>query len=429
MLQRHPLRMLRIFHTADWHLGQKFHEFDREVEHEHFLQWLLQQLAERQPEVLLVAGDVYDSITPPASSVRQFHRFLAQAHQAVPGLQIIITAGNHDPAARLEAPQMLYQELGIHVIGTVQRDAEGSIDYPRMIFPLRDKTGAVAAAVLAIPYLRPADVPVVRGAADAYMDGIAELYQQATQAALAQPELQGLPLLALGHCHMLQGQESVDSERRIILGGATALPATAFPPELCYIALGHLHRYQHIQQGRIVYSGSPLPLSFTEKDYTHRLVELQLQADGQLQLQTHTIPVLQRLLRVPEREPAELQDVMQLLHALPPLTTEQETALPYLQVRVLQLEPLPNLRRDVEAAVQGKAVRLVQILPHRPASATELTPQLQDGSISVQDLAKMDPLALFQSAHEEEYGQAASAEVAAALQHILSALHQQEASA
>lgn len=103
--------MIRILHTADWHLGQVFHGYDRDYEHARFLDWLLVKIQEIQPDVLLLAGDVFDSINPSAIAQKRFYGFLAQAHTLLPTMQMLITAGNHDSAARLESPSPLFKEL------------------------------------------------------------------------------------------------------------------------------------------------------------------------------------------------------------------------------------------------------------------------------------------------------------------------------
>ena len=178
--------MLRLCHTADWHLGQVFHGYDRDHEHACFLAWLLETLTARRPDALLVAGDVFDTVNPSAVAQRRFYDFLARAHAALPSLQIVLIAGNHDAAARLEAPSSLLESLRITVVGTVPRDAAGEPEAGKFLVPLRDAAGKVQAIVLAVPFLRPSDVPVLPDAADPYLDGIRALYRRATDAALAQ---------------------------------------------------------------------------------------------------------------------------------------------------------------------------------------------------------------------------------------------------
>ena len=119
---------MKILHTADWHLGQTFYEYDRREEHLHFLEWLKQQIRQHEIDVLLIAGDVFDSPNPSAESQRMYYRFLREVTSENPSLQIIIIAGNHDSAARLEAPNPLLEDMNVTVRGVVRRNAEGDID-------------------------------------------------------------------------------------------------------------------------------------------------------------------------------------------------------------------------------------------------------------------------------------------------------------
>src|SRR5690606_18891605 len=112
---------MNILHTADWHLGQLFYEYDRAYEHQQFLDWLVQTLQQEAVDVLLISGDVFDSANPSAATVRQFYTFLNQASKACPGLQIVVTAGNHDSATRLESPKPLLESSHIHIIGVVEK--------------------------------------------------------------------------------------------------------------------------------------------------------------------------------------------------------------------------------------------------------------------------------------------------------------------
>lgn len=129
---------LKLIHTADWHLGQTFFGYDREAEHEAFLGFLTNLLVERQTDVLLIAGDVFDVTNPSAGAQRRFYRFLREANRLNPGLQIVIIAGNHDSAIRLEAPNPLLEELNTSIVGIVGRTDSGEIDLASLVVPLRN---------------------------------------------------------------------------------------------------------------------------------------------------------------------------------------------------------------------------------------------------------------------------------------------------
>lgn len=190
---------MNILHTADWHLGQLFYEYDRTYEHQQFLDWLVDTVRDAEVDVLLISGDVFDLSNPSAVSVKQFYTFLHQATKARPGLQIVITAGNHDSASRLESPKPLLESSSVHIVGVVEKDAEGSIDYDKLIVPIL-KNGQVAAWCLAIPFLRMGDYPTVKEAENPYAAGVAQLYADVYQVAKSRQQ-PGQAIIAMGHLH------------------------------------------------------------------------------------------------------------------------------------------------------------------------------------------------------------------------------------
>ena len=113
---------MKIIHTADWHLGNVFHGHSRQEEHAHFLAWLLNVVRQRRPDALILSGDIFDSPNPPASAERRLYDFLTDVTTAVEGLQVVITAGNHDSGQRLEAPAELLRRSNVYVRGIIRRD-------------------------------------------------------------------------------------------------------------------------------------------------------------------------------------------------------------------------------------------------------------------------------------------------------------------
>lgn len=359
---------MRFLHTSDWHLGQVFHNFERSHEHQAFLDWLLDTAQAEQADALLVCGDVFDNANPSAASQRQLYQFLKEARSRMPAMEIVLIAGNHDSPARLEAPGPLLSALGVSVVGQVARSADGAIDLERLVLPLHGRDGGVSAWCLAIPFLRPGDVPRVEGAADPYMEGIALLYRQALELALRRRR-PGQAILALGHCHLLEGRVSADSERRIVVGGTEALPGSTFGPAIAYAALGHLHLAQAIgKSGHRRYCGSPLPLSFAEIGYRHQVLRVDLEGEAVAAVTPLPVPRAVELLRVPA-EPATVEDALAALADLPGHEGIPAEARPYLEVRVRLEAPEPGLRPRIEAALQGKAARLARIDISYPARA------------------------------------------------------------
>jgi exonuclease SbcD len=394
---------MRLLHTSDWHLGQTLHTFERGYEHQCFLDWLLDTLVHERVDALLIAGDIFDNSNPSAASQRQLYRFLQQARVRAPQLDIVVIAGNHDSPGRLEAPGPLLEAHGTVVIGNVARKDDGEIDLDRLLVPLHGNDGTVQAWVLAIPFLRPGDVPRVAQPADGsapidpYLHGITQLYRQAH--ALAQAQRQpGQSIVAMGHCHMIDGTASLESERRIVIGGTEALPAAMFDDAIAYAALGHLHLAQRVgKQDHLRYSGSPLPLSFAEVGYTHQVVLVDLAEGRATAITPLPVPRAVPLLRIPAT-PAPLKDVLAALVALdlPDLPVH---ARPFLEVRVLLDAPEPSLRAQVEAALEGKPVRLAKIEPTRKAS----TQQEADAVLTLDQLAHMQPDDIFRRLYKQKY--------------------------
>jgi DNA repair protein SbcD/Mre11 len=407
---------MRLLHTSDWHLGQTLHNHDRSYEHQCFLDWLVDTIVSEQVDVLLVAGDVFDNANPSAQSQRQLYRFLQQARARAPQLQVVVIAGNHDSPGRLEAPTPLLEVHGTAVIGNVVRGPDGAIDLERLVLPLADRSGAVKAWCIAVPFLRPADLPRADDGAtvsDPYLHGVALLYRQAYALAKSRAT-EEQAIVAMGHCHMVDGQASLDSERRIVIGGTDALPAALFDPDIAYAALGHLHLAQRVgQHEHRRYCGSPLPLSFSEVDYKHQVLRIDLDGCKAGDVVSLPVPRAVALLRVPGK-PAPLAEVLDALAALE-LADLPLHAQPYLEVRVLLDGPEPGLRAQVEAALAGKPVRLAKIEPTRKVA----TASPVEDAMTLDQLAQLQPDDIFRRLYLQRFGEDAPAEQLAAFGELM----------
>ncbi len=417
---------MRLLHTSDWHLGQTLHNFERTYEHQCFLDWLLDTIVDEQADALLIAGDVFDTANPSAAAQKQLYRFLQQARARSPGLDIVVIAGNHDSPGRLEAPGPLLEAHGTVVLGHVLRGADGEIDVGRMLVPLSDSAGEVRAWCVAVPFLRPGDLPRAVHAdgaapADPYSHGIAALYRQAYTLALARRQ-PGQSIVAMGHCHMVDGHASLESERRIVIGGTEALPATMFDPAIAYVALGHLHLAQRVgQKEHIRYCGSPLPLSFAEEGYRHQVLRIDLE-DGTAKVTPLMVPRAVQLLRVPP-QPAPLEEALAALAALELDADLPPAAQPFLEVRVLLDAPEPGLRGRIEAALAGKPVRLAKIEPTR----RQQTVAPETVAMTLDQLAQLQPDDIFRRLYLQKYGEEAPADQQSAFAELVLAAGTEEA--
>ena len=127
---------MRLFHTSDWHLGQNLHGQERDFEHACFLEWLLRQLHLAQPDVLLIAGDIFDTVNPPVKAQERLYDFIVSAHEQQPLLTIVMIAGNHDSGSRIELPAPLMRRLRTHALGRVLWLDDGQLDAERLLLPL-----------------------------------------------------------------------------------------------------------------------------------------------------------------------------------------------------------------------------------------------------------------------------------------------------
>ena len=396
---------LKIIHTADWHLGQSFFGYDRQPEHTAFLKWLAETVADRQIDVLLIAGDVFDVANPSASAQRQFYHFLKEINLANPGLQVVVVAGNHDSAARLEAPNPLLEELGIAVVGVVKRNESGEIDFNSLLIPLRHRDGSVQAYCMAVPFLRQGDYPPTdQKDQNTYVAGVERMYRGLYEFAMEKAGTE-LPLVAMGHLHVL-GAELSDDDRseRVIMGGLESVTSDSFPRELAYTALGHIHKAQKVGgREEVRYSGSPLPMSFSETNYRHQVVLVTLDGRTPASIEPLIIPQTVALMRVP-KVPVPPAQVLEALRALPDkLETDSACALaPFLEVRVLLTEPAPGFRNEVEEVLANKFVRLVSIVPSYPKQAGNT----EERVLSIHDLQQIDPLDMIKRTYESKYANA-----------------------
>ena len=388
---------MRLLHTSDWHLGQSLHGQERDFEHASFLRWLLKQLAQRHPDVLLVAGDIFDTVNPPVKAQERLYNFIVSAHEQLPHLTIVMIAGNHDSGSRIELPGTLMKRLRAHALGRVMWLEDGRLDSERLLLPLPDASGQIRGWCLALPFLRPAEVTgAVLG--EDYLQGIGRVHELLIAAANAK-RTPGQALIAVSHAHMAGGSVSMESERSLVIGSAEALPASLFDDSITYVALGHLHKPQKVNgEARIRYSGSPIPLSFSEIDYPHQILDIHCDGEQLVSVEPVLIPRAVDLLRI---GPAPLATVLERIAELAPVDLLADLlAHPWLEVRVVLDEPQPDLRQQVETALQGKAVRLVRIAAEYAGRRSSD----DDEQTELIELDQLTPQELFSRAWLDNYG-------------------------
>ncbi|MCB1227525.1 MAG: exonuclease SbcCD subunit D C-terminal domain-containing protein [Verrucomicrobiales bacterium] len=337
--------MMKLLHTADWHLGARLVERERLPEQVRFLDWLLEVMAEEKVEVLLVAGDVFDVANPSRQALALYYDFL---HRLVDlkTVRAVITAGNHDSASQLNGPRDLLGRLGVTVVGEALEPEAAWVDLGEV-------------RVAAVPFLRERDLRR-SGAGESVVEveaqvraAIAEHYARVLAAGRALPGKK--PLLAMGHLTAL-GAVTSEGERDIHVGNLGAVGAEVFAG-YDYVALGHLHRAQVVGGMETVrYSGSPLALSFSEAGDGKSVTLVEVEAGGAMRVNPLAVPVWRPL----QRLSTELDGLEQVLRGA------MAEAWVELTVRLDQPEPgLDAWVREVAAGLGGgrEVLKVVADLP------------------------------------------------------------------
>jgi exonuclease SbcD len=256
--------VMRLLHTADWHLGRLFHNVHLTDDQAVVLDQLVELVRDVRPDAVLVAGDLYDRAVPPTEAVELLDDVLTRI---VDGLHVpvIAIAGNHDSASRLGFGRALLRERGLHLTGELRPEPP--------VVTLRDAHGPLH--VVSLPFAEPSLARHAYGADDIHD-------QQAVAAAGVARALAGTPpgerRVALAHAFLAGGAES-DSERPLSVGGAGSVAAGTFDG-FDYVALGHLHRPQQAGGAAIRYAGSLLKYSFAEHDHQKSVALVEIGAPG-----------------------------------------------------------------------------------------------------------------------------------------------------
>ncbi len=362
---------LRLLHSSDWHLGQHFMGKTRQAEHQAFCAWLLEQVRAHAVDVLLIAGDVFDTGAPPSYAREQYNRLVVELRDA--GCALIVLGGNHDSPAMLGESRTLLAQLGARVVPGV------GLDPAEQVLVLHDRAGAPGAILCAIPFIRPREVLASQAGQSAQdkqqslQQAIAEHYQMLFALAEARRAELGLalPIIASGHLTTV-GASASESVREIYVGSLEAFPTSAFPPA-DYIALGHIHRPQKVAGlEQIRYCGSPIALSFDEARQQKEVLLVEFGA-GALQAVTPLpVPCFQPLASL-RGSLAELAD------AIAEQAAQGSAERPvWLEVQVRGDDYLSDLQSRIAALCEGLPVEVLRIRRERGNAAASLASEARE---------------------------------------------------
>ena len=396
---------MRLLHTADWHIGQTIQGYDRSAEHRAAFAALIAIVKDRTPDALVVAGDVFDHQNPSGDAFKLFYETLIALKAAHSSMCIVISAGNHDAAGRLEAPAPLLDALGVHVIGNVRR-AHGVVEAARHLVTVNGDSGRVLGEIVAVSYPTATCLPPFgslerEDGRSPIIEGTRALYADIIERSGA--GRRGLPLVLTGHLHVAGGLESEGAERRILVGGQHAVPAGIFPPHASYVALGHLHRAQTFDVSKtggplVRYAGSLFPLSASEIGYDHGVTLVTLE-EASATAEHIPIPRPVPFLRLPREGALAFAELEAAVTAAGRGGDAAITERPFAQVMLERDGLPPDYRSRVDELAEKHGVRVVEVRIPSPALACDI----EIASPGAR-LAELNPADLFVKAFERRHG-------------------------
>ncbi|ETT86523.1 exonuclease SbcCD subunit D [Viridibacillus sp. FSL R5-0477] len=369
---------MKIFHTADWHLGKLVQGVYMTEDQAYILQQFLADIDQEKPDVIIVAGDLYDRAVPPTEAVRLLDDIFAEIvlKRHIP---LISIAGNHDSPGRLHFGSQLMKESGLHIVGNLDDKLSPVV--------LTDEFGEVHFHL--IPYADPSQVRYV------FDDDSIKTHQSAMKRITDELKKKMDPEkrhVFVGHAfvtsHGQEEENTSESERPLAIGGTECIDAALFEP-FHYTALGHLHQAHFVLNETIRYAGSPLKYSISEENHKKGYLIVDVAEDGQV--------TIEKKLLQPRRDMRTVEDTIDNLLKL-------EVSEDYIYVKLLDDTPIISPMEKIRT-VFPNAMHVERKMIHQNINGTE---QL---TISRQ---KMDDLTLFEAFYKEIVG----AEVEAATKQL-----------
>ena len=392
---------MKILHTSDWHLGQNFFTKSRKEEHQRFINWLLQQVACEQVDAVIIAGDIFDTGTPPSYAREMYNQFVVDMQQL--NCVLVVLGGNHDSVSTLNESKQILACLNTFVV------ASTGIAIDEQVFTIPDKQGQPAAILCAVPFIRARDVLQSTAGEtglqkrQALGDAIKQHYQTLYQIALLKQKEQkadglDLPIIATGHLTAL-GVSQSESVRDIYIGTLDGFAADGFPPA-DYIALGHIHKPQIVAKSEhIRYCGSPIPLSFDELGTQKQVMLVEFSGAQRTSLQPIPIPVFQPMLVI-KGDLAKIEKALQQLKADAKANTTANTKANtkadtgtqpvWLCLEVDTQDYLADLQQRIQTMTEGLNVEILQLRRSRN-QRRQLLSQMQS-----ETLAELTPEDVFE---------------------------------
>lgn len=378
--------MFKLIHTSDWHLGQNYYGYDRSEEQRDFLRQLAAIVAQEQPDALLVSGDIYHTAAPSSAAVSMYVEGMLDIHKACPGMAIVVIAGNHDSASRLESDSLLWRLAGVRVLGGIARDSQGLADLQRHIIPVTDK-GIIAA----VPYAHRNSFPKVSDE-DIESGERQRAYFEALLEHVNAGNPDGLPVVLMAHL-AVNNSDFTGHDRNMTM---ECVEIDALGQGYDYAALGHIHRPQQVSN-HARYCGTPVPVSFDEQ-CEHSVSIVTIEAHGAMpQVTTTAIKNIRPLHTIPAKDPVDLEAALALVEE-----QRNDVKNAYIRLNVAVERYLPNGAQERAAkAVNAQQGRFCEI--KKTALNTASGPSRQ---MTVEEFSRKQPIEVANQYYLEKIGRA-----------------------
>ncbi len=373
---------MKILHTADWHLGQKFLYKDRQEEHQLALNWIAEQITTQQIDVLILAGDVFDIQNPPNYARSMYYNFLVNLIKTN-CRHVIVIGGNHDSPAMLDAPKQLLETLNVHVVGSASENLADEI------IELKNSKNELEMVVAAVPFLRDQDIrrSVIEETnlerIERIKKGIYNHYEAVGK--LVKPyQKKQVPIVATGHLYAKGATASADDQNNIYIGNRENISADQFPVVFDYVALGHIHRAQYLgDQEHVRYSGSIIPLRFKETKDDKSISIIEFDKKNIKSIETIDIPTFRRLKTIE----GDLEKIEASLTRFSKKDTRNLR--PWVEIILTGDQIIPDADRHIREFAKEMELDILKIRVQRKRSTVQATQQL----LALEDLT---PLEIFE---------------------------------
>lgn len=330
---------MRILHTGDLHIGKTVNNFSMLEDQKCVLTQMVEFAKEKNAQVFIIAGDVYDRAIPTAEAVSVFNEFIEQLHEA--GVTILCISGNHDSPERLSFAQEILEKKGVHFAGVYK----GKCKQVR----IEDEDGPVVFTLM--PFVKPAflsentsDMAVRHMLTDTFCDTTDLDFEQVSDKIQKQAKEERQVLVT--HYFVTNAGEQPelsDSESHVLVGGLDNVDCSLFAG-FHYTALGHIHKPQRMDKdnplyGPVIYAGSPLAYSFSECGQQKGIVFVELDGSGKARIENLPLKPLRKMRKLKG----------DLINLTNPLVVSMEPCEDYLQITLTDeeelIDPIGTLRR------------------------------------------------------------------------------------